>query len=377
MLKNWLKKMYRRVGKNSPFDCDFELQKKYLYKQKEPKNNIERSFFQYKAQMKLCGWWRKVLVNIGAIPFLVFYYFKKSSKKIIVNKADAVFVRDGLPCNVMQESLRKEFFVIEVDAIEGNKLTSRDRRYIFKLSLKHPFSWLFLLKTIIKIMRYRWIIDTYNPKALIVCNEYSFTSSLLTEFCNQNDVELINVMHGEKLFFIRDSFFKFNRCYIWSEFYKELFTELRADSNQFIVEIPPSLKFASVEAEKTVDYTYYLQMQKGEELAKIVETLSAISKRGDRVAVRPHPRYTNLDELKALINDVHIEIESCKEITIENSILRTKNVISLYSTVLLQAYINGVNIVIDDISNKDDYLKLVNLKYVMLNAEHKLLSNIE
>ena len=376
MLKNWLKKMYRRVGKNSPFDCDFELQKKYLYKQKAPKNNIERSFFQYKAQMKLCGWWRKVLVNIGAIPFLVFYYFKKSSKKIIVNKADAVFVRDGLPCNVMQESLRKEFFVIEVDAIEGNKLTSRDRRYIFKLSLKHPFSWLFLLKTIIKIMRYRWIIDTYNPKALIVCNEYSFTSSLLTEFCNQNDVELINVMHGEKLFFIRDSFFKFNRCYIWSEFYKELFTELRADSNQFIVEIPPSLKFASVEAEKTVDYTYYLQMQKGEELAKIVETLSAISKRGDKVAVRPHPRYTNLDELKALINDVHIEIESCKEITIENSILRTKNVISLYSTVLLQAYINGVNIVIDDISNKDDYLKLVELKYVMLNAEHKLLSNI-
>jgi len=292
-------------------------------------------------------------------------------------KRDAVFVKDGgVDGNVLPKSLREEFKNLESQAVEGRKLKFKDRIYVLGLLLRHPLSWHFALKAEIKIARYRWFISLYSPKALIVHNEYSFTSSLLTDFCNKSGVELINVMHGEKIYYMTDSFFKFNRCYVWSDFYKDLLSELRADSEQFIVEVPPSLLFENKSVEKTVDYTYYLQSQGAadiEELRVVVRLLTQLSDKGYRTAIRPHPRFTNVDFLNTCV-DGKIEIENFRELSIESSILRTKNVISIYSTVLQQAYFNGINIVIDDVSNNVLYSKLEEVKYVMLKAEHVSLS---
>ena len=377
MLNELLRKLAKRFAGKPLFEYPVVKQKAYIDIFREPRSNIERSFCQYKAQMKLKGFWIGLAMTLVS-PFLLLWYLIKPSQKPCKEKmAEAVFIMDGnVSDNVIPLCLRDEFEKLELYHYENNLLKWTDRKYIFRLWLKYPFSWHFVLKSAIKIMRYRWVIESYSPKALIVHNEFSFTSSMLTDYCNKNGIELINVMHGEKLFNMRDSFFKFNRCYIWNEFYKELFEELRADPSQFIVAVPPSLMFGKKEVLKSVDYTYYLQAQKGENLKFIVEMLVKLQEKGNNIAVRPHPRYTDIAELKSYIADNDIEIESVREMPIEVSVLRTRNVISVYSTVLQQAYYNNVQIVVDDLSDPVLFNKLKSYKYVMFKINDRFVSNL-
>lgn len=97
--------------------------------------------------------------------------------------------------------------------------------------------------------------------------------------------------------------------------------------------------------------------------------------RGFKVSIRPHPRYSDIKKIRNLCSD-KIEIEDGKQFTIEESVLRTKYAVSRYSTVLNQAFHNGTGIIIDDVADSDSFKKLVELKYVMLAIEHKLLSEV-
>lgn len=377
MLNQLLHKLALKFAGKSFLEYPVEKQKKYIERFREPRSNIERSFFQYKAQMTFKSFWIVFFANIASVPLLLWYFLIPNQKPDQSKKSDAVFVLDGnLLAETLPNVLREEYKSIEICSKENHFLNNSDRKYIFQLLLTHPFSWLFILKSTIKIMRYRWIMESYSPKALIVNNEYSFTSSMLTDFCNKNCVELINVMHGEKLFNITDSFFAFNRCYVWDEFYRDLFLELRAEPSQFRIAVPPSLIFESKNVEKEVNYTYYLQAQKGEKLAEIVNLLKKIKNDTNRVVVRPHPRFTNLSELEICSANSGIEIENFKEVPIEISVMRTKNVISVYSTVLQQAYYNKIGIVIDDVSNPELIRELAEHQYIMLNVEHTLLSDV-
>ena len=81
-----------------------------------------------------------------------------------------------------------------------------------------------------------------------------------------------------------------------------------------------------------------------------------------------------MEEAKRVFGN--IDIEDTRKIEIEKSILRTENVISLYSTVLNQAIHNNISIVIDDITNRGKYLRLKEMQFICLNKEHKLLSDI-
>ena len=172
-----------------------------------------------------------------------------------------------------------------------------------------------------------------------------------------------------------DSFFRFNKCYVWDEYYKKLFTELRADNSQFVIEVPPSLSFASnIDAEKSIDFTYYLGIENQKEIKKIISSLSKLVEEGYRIAIRPHPRYSDMELFRNISNG--IELEDCKSLSIEESLERTKNAISFFSTVLNQAYYNQVGVVIDDVTKPEQYNKLHEVGYIMLNKKHKLLSSL-
>lgn len=372
----YLKKLAIKLErkKDPLFNTSIELQKKYLKSMKEVKNNIHRSFLQYKCQMKLNGCLISFFINLFSLPFIFYYYLKKEEIEPL-KKKDAIFFRDGKPENILPNSLKKEFETIEKNPIEKFFLNTEDKKYIKKLFFHYPLSWHFILKTIIKIGKYRYCIEIYNPKAIIVCAEYSFTSSILTDFCEKNNIIHINVMHGEKLFYMRDSFFKFHRCYIWDKYYKELFEKMLAEESQFIVEIPESMKLKKEKTKKDIyDYTYYLGAEKDENLRSICKNLNILKNYGYLISIRPHPRYSDMNIIQSIFSDFNIE--NSKKISIESSLLQTKNVISLFSTVLNQALSNNIPIIIDDISNKMNYKKLYDLDYICLYKSHKLLSEI-
>ncbi|MCI8860729.1 MAG: hypothetical protein HFI71_14730 [Lachnospiraceae bacterium] len=350
-------------------------EQEFLKRFKNPKDDIERSYFQYCCQMRKNKPIITFLLNIISLPIIIFYLIKPKDRIDNYSKCQGVFFSDGKPFNIIPTSLKNNLVSIYVVEEKQESITREDLIFLCRIFLRYPLSWHFLLKILIKVRFYCYEIIKRSPSSIIVCNEYSFTSSVMTYYCMLKGIQHFNIMHGEKIFDIQDSFFRFDRCYVWDNYYKELFINLKAEPHQFIVEIPESLKFPNTSTEeKKIDYTYYLGWEEGEKLSKIVEIMHDIKQRGYRVAIRPHPRYTKMDELMKLAR--YIQVEDFKTLKIEESLFRTRNAISIFSTVLNQAYYNGVSVVIDDISDPQKYKKIVETNYIMLCKPHICLSEL-
>ena len=356
---------------------DVDEQLKYIDHFKVPKDDIERSYFQYRCVMKLYGKASWIFLSLASAPIAWYYLLSiKRVKKDVRERANlATFLRDGKPENILPKAVRNRFDRVITELNTSNALTKEDKAYIRRIIKRYPFAWHFILKVVLKIALYRYLINQYNPSAIIVCNEYSFTSSVLTDYCHNNKVRHIDVMHGEKLLYMRDSFFHFDECHVWNEGYKTLFKRLRAEETQYQISIPDSLLFKNnTHIEKVLDYTYYLAAEDDETLERIADSLKKLREKGNSIAIRPHPRYSKMESIEKIFSG--FEVENYKKISIEESVLRSRNAISLYSTVLNQAFHNGVNVVIDDVSNYKYFKKLEKLQYVMLSEKHTLLSEL-
>ena len=362
---------------DSLFSYDVNKQKKYIAKLGNPRDQIERSYFQYRCQMQLNGKAITAILNLISFPLVIVYFIKYGRKTEVHNSKQkkVIFFRDGKPENILPKSLKEKYKKVEYNPDEGMILTKKDKEFIKRIIYRYPFSWQFILKCMIKLGKYSFAIKKYSPTVVVVCAEYSFTSSVLTYYCNQRNIMHINVMHGEKLYYMRDSFFEFNECYIWDKYYENIFLSLKAARKQFIIEAPASLQFdRELIKSNLYDYTYYL----GAESEKVLRLISVILKQlcnsGNKISVRPHPRYSNIKLVKEIFSFANIE--DTKKISIEQSLLQTNAAISLYSTVLNQALCNSIPIIIDNVSDPKKFNKLNELGYVCLYKKHKLLSNI-
>lgn len=350
-------------------------QKAFLESLPEPEDLLERSYAQYRCQMMLERPILRVMYQAASMLLLPVYR-RQLLRRPAPRKeqaADAVFAFDG-PDTILPCSLRQEYPGIRQVRDFQNRLflTGEDCFFLKELARRYPTAFYFRFKCMVKLAMYRYQYEVYHPKAMIVSEEYSYTSSFLTEYGHRLGVEHINVMHGDKLYYIRDSFFCFDRCYVWDQFYRDLFFELRAEPTQFRIELSPSMQpWEKPSAPPEVDLTYYLQ----EEVVpgvypRIAQALKTLQARGMVIAVRPHPIYTPPE---AMCNFQGFLLED-RSISIEQSILRTKCAASLYSTVLLQATVNGVAVVIDDLTAPERFAQLKSLRYIMLDKPHGLLS---
>lgn len=377
MIISVLKRIYMKVqkNKNSLFAYKREEQENFLKKFREPKDDIERSYYQYCCQMELDKKLLYLLINLVSLPVLMMYFFKRNDEIEKIENKENIFISMNNSLKLIPKELTKVYGKCFQIKRYGEKFSKGDSQFFQKLLKRYPCSWHFLLKCLIKIRFYSYEISCHNPKTIVTVNEFSFTSSVLTAYCNAKGITHINVMHGEKLFYMRDSFFHFNKCYVWDEHYIKLFLKLRAQKEQFIIAKPDSLKFSNQSGViKSIDYTYYLGGENKERMLKIYNILRILESKGKKIAVRPHPIYSNISEVEEIFKD--FEIENAKIIDIDNSVTRTNNIISLYSTVLYQAVCNKFHIIIDDISNKELYEKLRELDYICLKKEYKLLSSI-
>ena len=361
--------------RNTLFDVPMARQKAFLESLPEPEDLLERSYAQYRCQMML----ERPILRAGyqlAAMLLLPIYQRQLLRRPAPRKeqaADAVFAYDSED-TILPESLRGEFAdICQVrDFQNALFLTGEDCSFLRELARRYPTAFYFRFKCMAKLAMYRSLYETYRPKAILVSEEYSYTSSFLSEYCHRLGVEHINVMHGDKLYDIHDTFFCFDRCYIWDQFYRDLFCELRAEPTQFRMEMPPSMQpWDAQDTPPEVDLTYYLQAEPTEQRMQIAAALHTLQARGMVIAVRPHPLYCD-DTLLEIFSGFTLEMPG--NCSIEQSILRTKCAVSLYSTVLLQASINGVAVVIDDLTAPERFAQLKSLRYIMLDKPHGLLS---
>lgn len=378
LLRNLANKLESK--QNPLWSRDAEKQRCYLERQKEPRDDIERSYAQYKCQMWLKGRPLSFLINLASFPLMLGFLLRVDNSSCENDRATghgarAVFAGSEIFMDRVPDELRNEYGSIVADNNQGFSLTKEDRAHLLKVWRRFPFAWHFMLKNILKVRQYRALIQTWSPTAIVTCSEYSFTSSFLTDYLNGKGIEHINVMHGSKVYYIRDSFFRFDRCYVWDESFAQLFIDLRASPDQFKVAIPEALAFRMLpQAKPVTDVAYYLGGEAPEQIERLSRVLAEMVRTGRRVKVRPHPRYTDPRWLQELPESVYVE--NPRDVSLEESVLSSKSAASLASTVLIQASLNGVPIVIDDVTDREKFEVLKKLRFLPFSQKHMLLSEV-
>ena len=359
------------------FDIPVSEQLAYLETLGAPKDDIDRSYKQFLCQEYFSPWWIRVLwffVSIIALPAVFVAYLAKGRKLQFEYKVATIAEDKGMN-EIIPAVLTQKYEIHHKEWNAGSGLSSSDIKYIMTkvCGCRQPY---FVLKSIMQIASYSPRITRYNPERIIAHQEFSFCSSLLTDYCHSRKVKHINVMHGEKMLYIRDAFFHFDECYVWDIHYANMFIKMKADPTQFCIAVPPSLKI-DVEANKNpevyADYKYYLAANTEEELRSIVESLSFAKREGKIVKYRIHPRYTDLNVLKKFVSED--EIELTKEVSILESVSNMEYAVGSFTTVLLQAHLSGKKVLLDDVTYAERFKQLKEYDYILAKDDIEKLSS--
>jgi hypothetical protein len=347
-----------------------ENQVAYLNSFKEPDNDVQRSYYQYKCQNRFRSHVKIFalgFISMFAYPLLLVYYLIKGALSKSSRHIDAIGEYAGMT-ELIPDELNDEYDIDNSVWKADMSITLSDLPYVLNIAAKRFYSPYFALKCLSKIAQYSSYIRIYSPRAIIVHAEYSFTSSILTNYCEKHGVKQINAMHGEKIYYIGYAFFRYSECYVWSEYYQNLLTDLRAEPNQFKISVPLALKIdcsSNFREDQFADYKYYLQTYTEDELIKILDSLSFIKQAGKTVKFRPHPRFSDIALLEKHVPKEQIEYP--RNVNILISIASCNTVIGFCSTVLYQGYLNGKSVILDDVTFETGYKRLLAHRYILGN----------
>lgn len=359
------------------FEVTYKEQNDFLKKMKEPNDDIDRSYNQFRGRHFFYHGFKEIAaetISVFALPVYVIYcIIQYIFRARAVQEMQAVGDFNKFE-EVIPNSLREEFEINNSVWNKGRILSCNDVLLLCKIFLRHPVPC-FVFKTAIKLSYYKYMICCYHPKAIIVHNEASYVGSILTKYCNDFGIEHINVQHGEKLYYIGNAYFRYNRCYVWGEHYKQMFLNLKAEPSQFRIEIPESFNI-NVEKhfknEYYSDYKYYLQVYDENQLRSIIKSLDFVLRKYETYKFRPHPRFSNIKLLESLVDKSRIEYPN--EVPILESIASTKYAVGSFTTVLNQAYYANIEVIFDDVTYKDTFDKLGDLNYIFANEDTNKLS---
>lgn len=355
-----------------------EEAKRYLASVPEPENDLQRAIAQENATMYQRRWWKRLLLNTGAAVTYLPYLLKLRRTRLARTDTacDAVFFTDRISIETIPDSVRAEFPRIEcVRMAQYMSLTAEDCRFLRELRRKTPFRFYFNLKNMLKIAMISGVLQIYDPKAIIAYWEASPTTSVATMYCQAHGVEHIGIMHGDRDFSLQLTFFRYSRYYVWDTDYRDLLLSLRCEPTQFHVELPEAVRLPGYDAgcEKQYDYTFYLNGESEASLRRASRVCKLLNEQGARIAVRPHPSETGFSyETFFPSADIHWG----SEMSLDQSLSITRYAIGKYSTVLYQAMLVGVPVVIDDYSIPGMYENLQENYFVPLKRPHQRVTEL-
>lgn len=381
-MTDFVKSIYKKIEHlERDYRVPMKTQISYLDKQNKPRNDMERSYLQYKCQRILMPRLSKLLYNClswPAIIILPLVFLAKSYRYKCESSFDAVFVENGMDMSVIPQELRDNYKAIVDTNINADKcLDLYSFLELEKLIFQHPFCPYFNVKICMKIALYCACIRKYNPKAIITYCETSFASAVSTGYLETKGIKHINIQHGDFLKSIRFSGFRFSEFYVWHEHYSKMFKSLWNTDTHYVIAIPESVTKACDSngcAEIKYYLTYYLGDESPETLHKIADNLICLIRAGHNCKVRLHPRESDLREIRQIFKN--IKLEDPRKVLLADSINESKYVCALNSTVLFQASFCGHDIVIDDLSNHKEYKRLRECEYILLNNPHILMSQL-
>lgn len=351
-----------------------------------PKDSIDAAFNKYQCRMHYFPWHKRLFINIlglGALPVELYYLARSSQSIKSMNKGTAVLEKSrDVPGfeDIFPAELYDEFDVRVVENFNKKfgVLCREARALLFKCMAKHPFHFFFLYFVYMELAAHSHFLLKYNPEATVVyVNERNVASPVITELYEKDGRELISFMHGEYLLQLVQGFMRFSRYYIWDKSYIEMFRWLRCDMGRYMVYTPGKLqKKWNLEDHGTPFFcTYYLSDQSKESILRLGGILERLEAQGKHCKVRPHPR--DIQYMKEILDSFkNITLEDAGKIPLKKSLEMTQYVVGLNTTVLSEAYAEGKQIVIDDISDKERFADAKRRGAMVFTKKYLLLSEL-
>jgi hypothetical protein len=347
----------------------FDQENLFLNNLDTPKCDFDRSFLQYKCHRYIEGIRLHMLFNlISFVPFLLLIFIApffaifcklfKSSNEIFDTVSLSQINR------IMVPDKYNNFKKIPVT---GYWLQFKDLYYFYKQLFTFIPNPYFGLRIFYQLTKTRSVIQKFKPKTILVSNEYSFWSSYISFVCENEGIFLVNIMHGEKIFNIRDSFFRFSCMFVWEEYYIDLFKLLRANVDSY-VKFNPFVGKINSNVQANNKLCYYLQLQKIDDLSSINYEIKRRSKVD--VFFRLHPIYSK----ELLLKGKKFKFDIIHDIF--ESLSTYQYICSSYSTVLFICLCNNRRVIFDDINIDNDLIKRYSTyhqyrKYIDLLTEMK------
>jgi len=361
------------------------IRSKNYFDMQEPANDlIDASFKQYRAQKFLRGDYRSFILNILSFFLIVIFLLKNTFKRnknlcVTANSAFIEFAnRDALTLKRHLSFLPDEIHLIYNHQI-GKSLSLNQIAQILSDSFKHNciFEFYYILKIFRGLYIYNSLFSSSNVTKIYVSYEFSFICSHLTYFCSKNNIQHINIMHGDKLFNIRDSYSSFHICYVWDTFYRNLFKHLRSITPEYrLFDVNTICFHTKKNSLKNVKIIYYLGAESKTEMVNVCVTLSAISDRlnfsKEDIFIRPHPRYSKLSDVISIFNEFSIDLLNDECCIFCNSDI----IISKFSSMLIRGYYANKTIFIDDVSDVEYTLQLKRFNYIGFHYKFSTVSSI-
>ena len=371
--------------KNTELEPDVDAWYAFLDALKKPADVFEEAYNKYLCRMYYFKRGKAAVLNVISFLVLIPLTIRMLSHKsnfpkidkdlLLLEEQSDVSYKDIFPYEL--KDIYREFKIVKREkGTLGNLGDEAKQLYLrtWKKYWAHPYFLMWIMKELSNHSNY---IEKYNPKALaFYINERNVASPILTKLYEDRGGKLISFMHGEYLLQLIQAYFAVSEYYIWRKEYSEMFkVDLRCPIGNLIVYQPDKLtkKWKLEKVVPDFDITYYFSGESLESIKKIYEVFKKLCSRGMKCKVRPHPRYSHLDVIKDTFVD--IPIENPKATLMEESLANTLYAAGLATTVLSEAFIEGREIVIDNVSNPNLYNNLSARKYAVLSLKHHLLSD--
>ncbi len=372
--------------KNTEVEPDVDAWERFLASLPEPKDRFEEAYNKYRCRLEYVPANKTRMLNAAAFAYLT---AKKpvirntrgrlpalSGTKLLLEKKKDVDYHDVIP----PELLADYPDMIAADPLPSGCGELSDEAYALysELSRRYPTEFYFRLFVLKELSLHSRYIRKYNPSVTAVyVNERNVAGPLLTELYESTGRRLVSFMHGEYLLQMIQAYMDFSEFFVWDGMYIGMFRDdLNCRIGKYTVTVPKKLtkKWHLEDREPEYFCTYYFSGESTASVRKLAEVFKKLEESGRKCLVRPHPRYSHL-ELISECFDAHM-IEDPKKISMEESLGRTRYAVGLHTTVLREAQVEGRGAVIDDISDPPQFRNLKRRKFVVLNGEHKLLSEI-
>lgn len=378
-MKNFLLRIYRTITIKSIANFD--------EKQPDVKEWIEfinslpdskdddflASYNKYLCRMHYFGLGYKIMINIAAFFALMAFYMKSffvkpdfevlDKKDSKINSRKMLLIEQYTPASddVFPRELFDEFGIYyKVDETYQNiKLAKKEFYDAYKIVRKnHFFKFHYRYLILRELSLHSSLIDRFDQDATVVyVNERNVVSPILTKLYEAEGRELISFMHGEDLLHLIKAYKTFSRYYVWDKRYIPMYINvMKSNTRMFIEYVPEKLQYQfEKKSEYLNDLTYYLSAESKTSLLKIKAIIDKLKEKDKKMIIRLHPRMSEIEEIEEVFDPEDIE-DLHKDI--KESILDTRYVVGICSTVMTEAYYGGKEVIIDNLTNNEFYYNL-------------------